>query len=160
MSTRTMTVGDVPAAASVGAEVGWPGRGRRFEFYVGHPFCEAVAAEVDGEVVGIGFGTLNGAVGWIGLVCVRPGYQGCGIGSALTERAAGLLENRGCRTLMLTAAEMGLPVYERLGFSTETHYQGFAGACRRAGVRKRCGACSALGRGDRRVAKPDGCSRR
>lgn len=124
---RNMTAEDVPMAASVGAEVGWPGRDRRFGFFVEHPFCEAVAAEVDGEIVGIGFGTRNGAVGWIGLVCVRPGYQGRGIGAATTERVAELLENRGCRTLVLTATEMGLPVYERLGFSTETHYQGFVG---------------------------------
>lgn len=124
---RAMTAEDVPAATSVGAEVGWPGRERRFGFFVVHPFCEAVAAEVDREVVGIGFGTRNGTVGWIGLVCVRPGYQGRGIGHALTERVAELLENRGCQTLVLTATEMGLPVYERLGFSTETYYQGFAG---------------------------------
>ena len=124
---RAMTAEDVPAAASIGAEVGWPGRGRRFGFFVGHPFCEAVAAEADGLVVGIGFGTHNGAVGWIGLVCVRPGYQGRGIGAALTERVAGLLKDRGCRRLVLTATEMGVPIYERLGFSTETHYQGFAG---------------------------------
>ncbi|WP_166179363.1 GNAT family N-acetyltransferase [Rubrobacter tropicus] len=124
---RAMTSEDVPTAAAVGAEVGWPGRERRFGFFVGHPFCEAVAAEAGGEVVGIGFGTRNGAVGWIGLVCVRPAYQGSGIGAAITERVAKLMEERGCRTLILTATEMGRRVYERLGFSTETHYRGFAG---------------------------------
>lgn len=132
---RAMTAGDVPAAASVGAEVGWPGRERRFEFYVGHPFCEAVAAEVDGEVVGVGFGTRKGAVGWIGLVCVRPGYQGCGIGRALTECVARRLENLGCRMLVLTATGAGRPLYERLGLSTETQYHGFAG---RASSWNRC----------------------
>ena len=124
---RTMTAGDVPAAASVGADVGWPGRERLFEFYAGHPYCEAVAAEVSGEVVGIGFGTRNGAVGWIGLVCVRPRHQGRGIGAALTKRIAGLLEDRGCRTLILTATEMGRPVYEKIGFEAETFYHGFSG---------------------------------
>lgn len=125
--TRTMTTGDVPAAAFVGAEVGWPGRERRFEFYVRHPLCEALAAEVEGEVAGIGFGTRNGAVGWIGLVCVRPRCQGRGIGRALTDRVAQRLENLGCRTLVLTATEPGRPLYEKMGFSTETHYHGFGG---------------------------------
>jgi GNAT superfamily N-acetyltransferase len=119
--------GDVPAAASVGAEVGWPGRERRFGFFVRHPYCEAVAAAVEGRVVGVGFGTRNGAVGWIGLLCVRPGYQGRGIGAGITARVAGLLERRGCRTLVLTATEMGRSLYERIGFSTETNYHGFAG---------------------------------
>ncbi|HKH09730.1 MAG TPA: GNAT family N-acetyltransferase [Rubrobacter sp.] len=124
---RKMSAGELPAAASVGAEVGWPGLERQFGFLLGHPFCEAVAAEVGGEVAGVGFGTHNGEVGWIALVCVRPGYQGRGIGTGITERVADLLERRGCRTLVLTATGMGLPVYERLGFSTETRYHGFTG---------------------------------
>lgn len=115
-----MTGADVAAAASVGAEVGWPGRERRFEFYVRHPFCEAVVA-------GVGFGTTNGEVGWIGMVCVRPGYQGRGIGAGITARVADLLGRRGCRTLVLTATEPGRPLYERMGFSIETHYRNFAG---------------------------------
>ena len=124
---RTMTGTDVAAATSVGAEVGWPGRERRFEFYVRHPSCEAVVAEAKGRVVGAGFGTLNGVVGWIGMVCVRPGYQGGGIGAAITARIVDLLERRGCRTLVLTATQPGRPLYEKIGFSTETHYHGFEG---------------------------------
>lgn len=124
---RTMTGADVNAAASVGAEVGWPGRERRFEFYVRHPFCEAVVAEGEEGVVGVGFGTPNGEVGWIGMVCVRPGHQGRGIGGGITAHVADLLERRGCRTLVLTATEPGRPLYERIGFSTETHYHNFAG---------------------------------
>lgn len=126
-SIRAMTVGDVPAAASVGAEVGWPGREERFEFYVRHPFCEAVAAESDGEVAGVGFGTQNRKIGWIGMVCVRPRYRGRSIGRALTGRIAERLENLGCRTLVLTATESGRPIYEKMGFSAGTHYRGFAG---------------------------------
>lgn len=122
-----MTTGDVPAASSVATDVGWSGRERRFEFYVGHPSCEAVATEVEGEVVGIGFGTGNGPIGWIGMVCVRPRYQGRGIGRLLTERVAQRLEDRGCRTLVLTATRAGRPVYEKMGFETETFYHGFSG---------------------------------
>ena len=127
IKTRTMITGDVPAAASIAADVGWPGRERRFEFYVGHPFCEAVAAEVGGEVAGIGFGTRNGRVGWIGTVCVRPRYQGRGLGRILTERVAERLNDHGCRTLVLTATEAGRPLYENMGFSTEALYHGFSG---------------------------------
>lgn len=118
---------DVAAAVAVGAEVGWPGRERRFEFYVRHTSCEAVVAEAEGRVVGAGFGTANGDVGWIGMVCVRPGQQGGGIGAAITARVMDLLERRGCRTLVLTATEPGRPLYEKIGFSTETHYLGFEG---------------------------------
>ena len=124
---RTMTGADVAAAASVGAEVGWSGRERRFEFYVRHPSCEAVVAEANGRAVGVWFGTANGEVGWIGMVCVRPGHQGGGIGAAITARVTDLLERRGCQTLVLTATEPGRPLYEKIGFSTETHYHGFEG---------------------------------
>ncbi len=124
---RTMTGADVAAATSVGAEVGWPGRARRFEFYVRQPLCGAVVAEAEGRVVGAGFGTLNREVGWIGMVCVRPGHQGGGIGTAITARIVDLLKRRGSRTLVLTATEPGRPLYEKIGFSTETHYHGFEG---------------------------------
>lgn len=122
-----MTAGDATAAASVGTEVGWPGRERRFEFYVRHPLCEAVAAEVGGEVAGVGFGTRNGTAGWIGLICVRPRYQGRGIGHLLTDLVAERLTNLGCRTLVLTATQMGRPLYEKMGFETETFYHGLSG---------------------------------
>ena len=144
-----MTAGDVPAAASVGAEVGWPGREDRFGFYVRHPFCEALAAEVGGEVAGVGFGTRSGtrsgAVGWIGLVCVRPRYQGRGIGHALTGRVAERLEGLGCRTLVLTATETGRPLYEKMGFETETYYPSTTVSPGRGSVRNRpyrvCDGC-------------------
>lgn len=125
--TRTMTAGDLPAAASVGAEAGWPGWERRFEFHVRHPHCEAVAAEVGGEVAGVGFGTRNGTVGWIGLVCVRPRYRGRRIGRSLKELVAERLTDLGCRTLVLTATGIGRPLYEKMGFETETFYHGLSG---------------------------------
>lgn len=122
-----MTTTDVGKAAAIGAEVGWPGREARFGFFVRHLFCEALAVEDDGEVVGVGFGTRNGLAGWIGLVCVSPSHQKRGVGTTLTARVAERLEDLGCRTLVLTATEMGRPVYEKLGFATETFYHGFAG---------------------------------
>ena len=127
MLTRPMTAGDLAGAESIGAEVGWPGRRVRFDFFLRHPFCEAFAAEVEGEMVGMGFGTRNGTVGWLGLICVSPRNRRCGIGSALTERVADRLEKLGCGTLVLTATEMGRPVYERLGFRTETFYHEYSG---------------------------------
>ena len=33
------------------------------------------------------------------------------------------LQNSGCRTLVLTATELGRPVYERLGFRIDTYYR-------------------------------------
>jgi GNAT superfamily N-acetyltransferase len=131
LSIRTMRAGEASVAASIGAEVGWRGLGRQVEFLSRHPLCEAVAAEaggeVVGEVVGVGFGTRNGGTGWVGLVCVRPAYQGRGLGTRITADVVSRLEGRGCRTTVLTATRMGRPVYERLGFSTETLYHGFDG---------------------------------
>jgi len=122
-----MIANDISAAARIGAEVGWPGRAQRFEFFVRHPFCEALVAESGGEVAGVGFGTRNGVAGWLGLICVSPEYQGKGMGSALTSRVAEHLEELGCRTLVFTATEMGRPIYERLGFSVETFYREYVG---------------------------------
>lgn len=127
MRIRPMTAEDLARADEIGSEVGWPGRRVRFDFFLHHPMCEAVAADVEGEMVGMSFGTRNGAVGWLGLICVSPRHRGRGIGAALTRYVAGRMEDLGCRTLVLTATEMGRPVYEKLGFSTETSYHEFSG---------------------------------
>jgi GNAT superfamily N-acetyltransferase len=122
-----MTVSDLAVADAIGAEAGWPGRRARYDFFVRHPCCLALAAELEGEMVGMGFGTRNGAVGWLGLICVSPRFQRRGIGLALTSHVAERLEEAGCRTLVLTATEAGKPVYEKLGFFTETFYHEFSG---------------------------------
>ena len=58
---------------------------------------------------------VPGAPGGLG-VAVVPAHRRAGLGGALTEAIMELLEGRGVATVLLHAAALGRPVYERLGF--------------------------------------------
>ncbi len=116
---------DVAGAAHAIESGGWGDRRVHLEFTAERSASHAFVAEADGEIVGTSLGTVNGAVGWVGLVFVSPQVRGQGLGAALTARAIDVLEKAGCGTLILVATEMGRPLYERLGFRLDTNYQTF-----------------------------------
>ncbi len=118
-----MTPADVAPAADAIERSGWGDRRIKLEFVVGHPGCRSFVAEADGAVVGTGVTTVNGAVGWIGMIWVDPTRRGHGLGRALTAATVEAGEAAGCRALLLVATEAGRPLYERLGFTVQTHYR-------------------------------------
>ena len=118
-----MTPGDVAPATERILRADWGDRRTWFEFATSQPECHPIVAEADGEVVGTAVGTVNGSVGWVGTIWVDPAHRGAGIGRGLTEAVIEGLEGAGCRTLVLVATDQGLPLYERLGFSVQSHYR-------------------------------------
>lgn len=85
----------------------------------------------DGSPAGAVCCVSFGATGWIGALGVAPEARRHGLGRALTEAAVGRLHDRGARTVLLFATDMGRPLYERLGFVIEgaaTAWRGTAGA--------------------------------
>jgi GNAT superfamily N-acetyltransferase len=121
---RSMTAADAePASAAVVAS-GWGDRRAWFEVAVASPAIHAfVAEDATGAIAGTGVATINGPVGWIGTIWVEPAWRGRGLGRRLTEATIDAAEAAGCRTLVLVATDAGRPVYERLGFTVQTHYR-------------------------------------
>ncbi|HEX8938804.1 MAG TPA: GNAT family N-acetyltransferase [Candidatus Limnocylindrales bacterium] len=113
---RTMTAADVAATAEAIRRADWGDRTAFLRFVVGHPACHPIVALDDEGVAGTGLGTVNGSVGWVGLIWVRPDVRGRGLGRALTERVVADLEAGGCPTQILVATEAGQGLYARLGF--------------------------------------------
>lgn len=121
---RAMEPADVDVAAEAVLRGGWGDRRAFFRFAAAHPECRSfVAVDAEGAVVGTGVGTVNGAVGWVGTIYVVPELRGAGIGKTLTLAVVEALEAAGCRTLVLVATDVGRPLYERLGFTEQTHYR-------------------------------------
>lgn len=54
--------------------------------------------------------------GWIGNLLVPAECRGRGYGTFIFERTLETLRRRGCRSLWLTASELGRPLYEKKGF--------------------------------------------
>ena len=57
-----------------------------------------------------------GAVGDLMGVVTDDAFRRRGIGTAMTWAAIDAARQRGCTAITLTATEMGLPVYQRMGF--------------------------------------------
>lgn len=90
------------------------------EFY---PFV----AEKNGESVGICSALINGNSGWLGHILVLPEFRNQGIGRAMTEFLISFLKERGCESMVLTATEMGEPIYRKCGFESVGTYRVYIG---------------------------------
>jgi Acetyltransferase (GNAT) domain/Acetyltransferase (GNAT) family len=71
------------------------------------------------RVTGVSYAVSFGPTGWIGNVAVHPDARGQGHGTAVSEAALARLRRAGVTTMLLTATEMGRPIYERLGFADD-----------------------------------------
>ncbi len=120
---RPMTDDDLDPAVELMIDGGWGDRRRFLRFALDHPGCVPLVGEVEDRIAGTGVATVNGPVGWIGMIFVDEALRGRGLGTALTEAVIAELERAGCRTFALIASPYGKPIYERLGFATEVAYQ-------------------------------------
>ncbi len=123
VTIRPMRQGDVEPAADVMIGGGWGDRRRFLAFTVAHPGCVPFVAEVDGRIAGTGVATVNGPVGWVGMIFVDEALRGRGLGTALTAAVMDTLERAGCVSMALLASPLGRPIYERLGFAAEMDYR-------------------------------------
>ena len=124
---RSMTAADVDPMADLVLAGGWADLRSEFAFAVGRPTGASLIAEIGGAAVGVGVGTRNGTVGWLGPIFTAPAYRGRGVGRALTAEVARRLEAAGCDALLLAATDLGRPVYERLGFAIVSRYHVLSG---------------------------------
>lgn len=120
---RPMRLDDVEPAAEVMINGGWGDRRQFLTFCVEQSRFVPLVAEVDGRIVGTGVATVNGPVGWVGMIFVDEGLRGRGIGTTLTQAVIDELDRAGCVSLALLASPFGRPIYERLGFHAELDYR-------------------------------------
>lgn len=95
---------------------------RLFSFHFGHSYFYPVAAEVDNKIVGCGICMIHGSVSWLGTIIVLPDYRRQGIGQKITSTLIDYCRRKGCTSHLLTASEMGEPLYKRLGFEIQATY--------------------------------------
>jgi len=73
----------------------------------------------DGRVVAVAGSVRFGRTGWLGNVAVDDDLRGQGLGAAMSQTAVDGLHQAGVETVLLTATDLGRPIYERLGFTDE-----------------------------------------
>lgn len=87
----------------------------------------AVLLRVDDEAVACAQLSVTGTTAGIWNVATLPDHRRRGLGAAATWAAIGMGAARGCDHAILTASEMGQPVYRDMGFEGIGHYLQLAG---------------------------------
>ncbi|NQV03006.1 MAG: GNAT family N-acetyltransferase [Bacteroidia bacterium] len=90
------------------------------EQYFDDPGFEAVVAEVNGAIAGLGHIIFFGSSAWLGNIIVREEFRSQGVGTRITQHLLSLIR-KGDPTL-LVATEQGYKVYSRLGFIPSSTY--------------------------------------
>jgi N-acetylglutamate synthase-like GNAT family acetyltransferase len=93
-----------------------------FEFYTISSFCFPIKIIAANRMVGIGTTIIHHDVAWLAHIIVHKQYRKKGIGQLITETLVNSLPSENCETIYLLATDLGAPVYEKVGFITETEY--------------------------------------
>jgi GNAT superfamily N-acetyltransferase len=101
---------------------GWPDIVPVHTFYVTSSFCFPVKLTIANELVGVGTTIMHNDVAWLAHIIVHPDYRNRGLGKVITKALIDAVDPRVCKTIYLIATTLGEPVYEKLGFVTETEY--------------------------------------
>jgi len=89
------------------------------EFYRTAPGSRVFAARSGDQLAGTATSVSFGRSGWLGSVAVDQSWRGQGLGTAVSKAAVDYLLEAGVETVLLTATDLGRPVYDRLGFIDE-----------------------------------------
>src|SRR5215472_6443378 len=117
---RPAVASDMEAVRAVVTRAGLSsGQPAALEYYRTGPGGRLVVACRHDRVTGVSYAVSFGPTGWIGNVAVDPDAQGQGVGTAVSRAAMDWLRRAGVTTMLLTATEMGRPIYERLGFADD-----------------------------------------
>jgi GNAT superfamily N-acetyltransferase len=93
-----------------------------FDFYTKSDFCFPIKITVDSKIAGIGTAIIHHDTCWLAHIIVHEEHRNKGIGKLITETLVEFSQSRKCNTINLIATELGAPVYEKVGFETETEY--------------------------------------
>jgi GNAT superfamily N-acetyltransferase len=117
---RPAVAGDMEAVRAVVTRAGLSsGQPAALEYCRTGPGGRLLVACRHDRVTGVSYAVSFGPTGWIGNVAVDPDARGQGAGTAVSEAAMDWLRRAGVTTMLLTATEMGRPIYERLGFTDD-----------------------------------------
>jgi GNAT superfamily N-acetyltransferase len=116
-----LTTGDLPRVKELNPE-DWPDITPLHIQYLNHEHCMPLKLMDHGKIIGLGTLILHGPTAWLAHIIVDPEKRGQGLGKLITQTLVDYAYNKACRSIYLIATTLGEPVYNSLGFKTETEY--------------------------------------
>lgn len=93
--------------------------------YITEDYFHAFVMVQEEEIIGTGNIFLKDNIGWLANIIVVEKHRGKGFGYTMTKFLVDFLKDKGCKTQLLIATELGEPIYRKLGFEKITDYQSF-----------------------------------
>ena len=121
MGIQTLKHNDIHALTGLTPE-GWQNIVPIFDFYTKSNFCFPIKAVYDNKIVGIGTTIIHNDTAWLAHIIVHPDKRNQGIGQLITQTLIDSVKTKSCDTIHLIATDLGAPLYQKLGFVTETEY--------------------------------------
>ena len=117
---RPAVAGDVSQMSGVLKRAGLASGGPELlKYNLASPDAQMFVASEGDRVVGTACSVWFGRTGWLGNVAVEDDVRGQGLGRALSQQSVDRIRQAGAQTVLLTATDLGKPIYERLGFTDE-----------------------------------------
>ncbi|GLR16518.1 GNAT family N-acetyltransferase [Portibacter lacus] len=79
----------------------------------------------DDKIIGTGNVLIKGEIAWLANIIVLEAYRGRGLGFQITQFLVDFSIEKGCKTQLLIATQLGEHVYRKIGFRKITAYQCF-----------------------------------
>jgi GNAT superfamily N-acetyltransferase len=121
MVIEPITISDLDKLGFLQPE-GWSDIGPDLEFYVKSDFCYPVKAVAENKIAGIGASIVFQHTAWLAHIIVDAGFRNRGIGYQIVDNLLTNLNKSGTHTCLLTATQLGQPVYLRAGFRNAAEY--------------------------------------
>jgi GNAT superfamily N-acetyltransferase len=118
--TRLLLESDIPAAMRLNEAAGWNQIPADWKRLLALEPTGCFGIEVDGRLAATASAVCFGTrLAWIGMVLTHPEHRRKGLARRLMEHSLAYLGLRGVDWIKLDATDMGLPLYESLGFKAE-----------------------------------------
>jgi GNAT superfamily N-acetyltransferase len=121
MQINPLTIKDLDNIHHLQPE-GWSDILPDLAFYASSDFCNPIKMTVESNLAGIGASIRFNDTAWLAHIIVDPGFRNRGIGYQIVDRLLQELDKSGIRACLLTATELGKPVYIRAGFRDVAEY--------------------------------------
>jgi GNAT superfamily N-acetyltransferase len=121
MQIESITGNDLENLSHLQPE-GWSDIVPDIAFYVISDFCNPIKMVVEESIAGIGASIQFNRTAWLAHIIVDPAFRNRGIGYRIVEKLLEDLKQTGTETCLLTATELGQPVYVRAGFRNVAEY--------------------------------------
>lgn len=86
------------------------------------PWFYPFQATYNNLLAGFGMFCIFEQFAWLGWILVNENYRNQGIGTKITKHLIAEAQKKGAENFILTASDLGLPIYSKLGFKVTSKY--------------------------------------